>query len=124
MPEEERARTNAGSTAPGAAGATPAGGDWASETTDRLDQLIAKVRSQTTDRLVSVARLVVFGLLAAVMGGMAAVLLVAAAIRALDELIPQEVWLTYLIVGAIFTGIGLFLWSKKERPRPTDASTA
>jgi hypothetical protein len=124
MPEEGRARTNAGGTAAGPAGTTPAGGDWASETADRLDQLIAKVRSQTTDRLVSVARLVVFGLLAAVMGGMAAVLGVAAAIRALDELIPQEVWLTYLILGAIFTGIGLFLWSKKERPPSTDASTA
>jgi hypothetical protein len=133
MPEEGRARTNAGATAAGPVGSStgpvgsstgPVGsstdaGEWASNTADRLDELIGKVRSQTTDRLVSVARLVVFGLLAVVMGGMAAVLLVAAAVRALDELIPQEVWLAYLILGAIFTGIGLFLWSKKERPPST-----
>ena len=95
--------------------AKPVGqGDWASETVDRLDHLIATVRAQTTDRLVSVARLVVFGLLAAAMGAMAAVLLVIAAVRALNELIPSGVWLTYLILGAIFTGAGLFLWSKRN----------
>src|SRR5947209_12725767 len=121
MREEGRVRASAAASAAGATGAAAASGttangaagkDWAAETTDRLDELIGKVRSQTTDRLVSVARLVVFGLLAAVMGAMAAVLLLVAAIRALDELIPQEVWVVYLGLGAIFTGLGLFLWSK------------
>ncbi len=99
----------------------PEGKDWAGETTDRLDELVAKVRSQTTDRLVSVARLIVFGLLAAIMGLMAAILGLVATVHLLDEVIPQEVWLTYLVVGAIFTAIGLFLWSKKDR-RPSEAS--
>lgn len=105
-----------GSGKPGGAG----GGDWASDIADRLEHLVTTVRSQTTDRLVSIARLVVFGLLAGIMGLMALVLLVIAAIRALDELVPQEVWLTYLILGAIFTGVGLLLWSKKDR-RPAQA---
>lgn len=95
-------------------------GDWASETADKLEQLVEKVRSQTTDRLVSIARIVVFGLLAGIMGLMAAILGLAAAVHFLDEMIPQEVWLTYLIVGAIFTGAGLFVWSKKDR-RPSEA---
>jgi hypothetical protein len=104
-----------GATATGAT-TPPATGDWASETADRIDHLVATIRSQTTDRLVSVARLVVFGLLAAVMGVMALILLLIAAIRGLDELIPQGVWVVYLGLGAIFTAAGLFLWSKKERP--------
>ncbi len=117
MREEARPGTGAGPGGAGA-GASPAGasGDWASETAGRLDALIATIRSQTTDRVVSVARFVVFGLLAAVMGVMAGILLLAAAIRFLDEVIPQEVWVVYLGLGAIFTAIGLFLWSKKERP--------
>jgi hypothetical protein len=90
-------------------------GDWASETADRLEQLVTTIRSQTTDRLVKIARILVFGLLAAIMGAMAGLLVVIALVRALDRLIPQEVWLTYLILGAIFTGAGLFLWSKKAR---------
>jgi hypothetical protein len=50
------------------------------------------------------------------MGVMALILLLIAAIRGLDELIPQGVWVVYLGLGAIFTAAGLFLWSKKERP--------
>ena|SRR5205085_12612981 len=95
-------------------------GDWASDIADRLEHLVTTVRTQTTDRVVSIARLVVFGVLAGIMGVMALILLVIAAVRALDELIPEEVWLTYLILGAIFTGAGLFLWSKKDR-RPAQA---
>jgi hypothetical protein len=98
------------------------GGDWASDIADRLEALVTTVRSQTTDRLVSIARLVVFGVLAGIMAVMALVLLVIAAVRALDEAIPQEIWLTYLLLGAIFTGAGLFLWSKKDRgPAPAGA---
>ena len=89
--------------------------DWAKETADRLDHLVGTIRSQTTDRVVSLTRVVVYGLLAAIVGLMAAVLFVVTLVRGLDEIIPQEVWLTYLIVGAIFTLVGLFLWSKRER---------
>jgi hypothetical protein len=92
--------------------------DWPAQVADKIEQVVTTVRSQSTDRVVSIARLLVFGLLAAIMAVMAAVLGVAALVRALDELIPQEVWLTYLILGAIFTLAGLFLWSKKER-RPS-----
>lgn len=95
--------------------ATPAGGDdWASETADRLDHLISVIRSQTTDRLVKVARLVVFGLLGAILGVAVLVLTVITLVRVLDNYIPQEVWLTYLILGAILIAGGLWAWAKKE----------
>ncbi|MEW6153593.1 MAG: hypothetical protein AB1673_06340 [Actinomycetota bacterium] len=94
--------------------------DWAAETVGRLEELIDKVRTQTTDRVVMVARAVVYGLLVAVLGLMAGILLLIASVRALDALIPQEVWLTYLIVGAIFTAAGLFVWSKRQ-PRTEGA---
>lgn len=60
-----------------------------------------------------VARAVVFGLLAAIMGLTALALAVIAAVRALDELIPGPVWGAYLPLGAIFSLAGAFLWSKK-----------
>lgn len=93
--------------------------DWAVETVDKLQSVIDKVRSQTTDRLVSISRILVFGLLAAVMGLMSLVLVVIAFIK-LVNVVTDRPWLTYLIVGAIFTGFGLLLWSKKE-PRPAKA---
>jgi hypothetical protein len=91
--------------------------EWAVSALDRPDGLITKVRSATTERLVKIARLVVYGLLAAIMGITALVLGVIAAVRALDRLIPGPVWSAYLPLGAIFTVAGAFLWSKKT-PKP------
>ncbi len=87
--------------------------DWAADTADRIDHLVAAIRSKTSDRLVGVARVVVYGLLAAVMGVMALILLVIAAIRFLDAYIPRGVWIPYMVLGAIFVLAGLFLWSKR-----------
>ncbi|HWC10160.1 MAG TPA: hypothetical protein VG455_02965 [Acidimicrobiales bacterium] len=91
--------------------------EWAVTALDKVDDVVAKVRSNTTDRLVRVARTVVFGILAGLMGLTALVLGVIAAVRVLDELIPGPVWGVYLPLGAIFVLVGAFLWSKKT-PRP------
>ena len=87
--------------------------DWAADTADRIDQVVATIRSKTSDKLVGVARLVVYGLLAAVMGGMALILLTIAGIRFLDAYIPRGVWIPYVVLGAIFVVAGLLLWSKR-----------
>ncbi len=87
--------------------------DWAADTADRIDHVVAVIRSKTSDRLVGVARLVVYGLLAAVMSTMALILLLIAAIRFLDAYIPRGVWIPYMALGAIFVVAGLFLWSKR-----------
>jgi len=90
--------------------------DWAAQAADRIEGLVGSIRAATSDRLVSVARLLVYGVLAAIMGAMALVLFTIASVRALDELIPRGVWIPYLILGAIFVAAGSFLWSKKARP--------
>jgi vacuolar-type H+-ATPase subunit I/STV1 len=92
------------------------GTDWTTDLLDRLDHYIELVRSNTTDRLVKVARLLVFGVIAAVLGTMAGVVALIALIRILDVILPREVWLPYMVLGAIFLGLGLFLWSKKTLP--------
>ena len=97
-----------------AARATSPQDDWASETADRLDQLVGTIRTQTTDRVLSIARLLVYGLLAGIMGLMAAVLGIVMLVRFLDEMIPVEVWLTYFLLGALFLGAGAFCWSKRK----------
>lgn len=92
------------------------GADWTTDLLDRLDHVIDLVRSNTTDRLVKVARAVVFGLITVIVGTMAVVLALIAAIRLLDVLLPSGVWLPYTLLGAIFLGLGLFLWSKRTAP--------
>lgn len=92
--------------------------EWAVSALDKVDDLVAKVRSNSTDRLVRVARTVVFGVLAAIMGVTALVLGVIGAVRGLDALIPGPVWAVYLPLGAIFVLAGAFLWTKKTPPPP------
>ncbi len=95
------------------------GNDWTKDLLDRLDHYIDVVRSNTTDRLVRIARLVVFGVVTVIVGSMAAVLALIALVRVLDVVLPREVWLPYVVLGAIFLIAGLFLWSKRTAPAGT-----
>jgi len=98
-------------------GTTPAGAhpapEWAVQALDKVDEIVGKVRANTTDRLARIARVVVFGLLAAIMGATAGVLAIIGLVRGLDELLPGPVWGVYVLLGAMFTAAGAFLWSKK-----------
>ena len=98
------------------------GRDWTTDLLDRLDHYIDVVRSNTTDRLVGIARLVVFGVIAVIVGSMAGVLALIALVRVLDVILPREVWLPYLVLGAIFLVAGLFLWSKRTAPAGPQAA--
>jgi len=91
--------------------------DWAVQTADTIERLIETVRSNTSDRLVSVTRLVVFGLLAAILGLVALVFLVNRVVRFMDSYIPGGVWVVYLVLGGLFTLGGLLLWQQAwKRP--------
>ena len=90
--------------------------DWTTDLLDRLDHYIDVVRSNTTDRLVRIARLLVFGLIAAIVGTMAGVVGLVALIRVLDVILPREVWLPYVLLGAIFLILGTFFWRKRTAP--------
>jgi hypothetical protein len=92
------------------------GKDWTADLLDRLDHYIELVRSNTTDRLVRIARLLVYGLVAAILGSMAGIVAVIFLIRLLDVVLPSGVWLPYTLLGAIFMAAGLFLWSKRSAP--------
>jgi vacuolar-type H+-ATPase subunit I/STV1 len=92
------------------------GADWTKDLLDRLDHYIDVVRSNTTDRMVKVARIMVFGVIALILGAMAGIVALIAVIRVLDIVLPREVWLPYVVLGAIFLVAGLFLWSKKTAP--------
>ena len=93
--------------------------DWTVQTADTIDRVVTTIRSKTAEPLVGVTRWVVFGLLAALVGTMALVLLAIGSVRALIVYLPfgdSRVWAADLIVGGIFVAIGLFAF-RKARPR-------
>jgi hypothetical protein len=90
--------------------------DWAVQTADTIEKLVETVRSNTSDRLVSITRLVVFGLLAAILGTAALILTSVLVVRALVLLLGSA-WAAHLVLGGLFTLLGLFLWRQAwKRP--------
>jgi hypothetical protein len=91
-----------------------AGDDWAAETTDAIDRFVGAVRGKTTGPLERAARILVYGVLAAIVGTVALVLVLITVVRVVDVVLPGEVWSAYLLLGGIFTGAGLFMWRKRD----------
>ncbi len=93
---------------------------WADEMTDTVVTTVRTIREKTTVPLIYAARGVVFGLLAAILGIFAAVLLILTLLRGLQALLdlavdwPQAVYLSYLILGALFCLVALVLFKKRN----------
>jgi hypothetical protein len=90
------------------------GGDWAAQTADTIERVVGGVRGKTSEPLERIARIAVYGLLAAIVGTAALVLGAILVVRALDIAIPGHVWSADLVAGGIFTLAGLFLWRKRS----------
>jgi len=94
--------------------------NWASETTDLIVSYIDLVRSKTTQNLVYAARGVVFGLIALIVGAFALTIAIVMAMRGLQSLLElattweRAVYLSYFIVGAVFSIAGVVLFKKRN----------
>ena len=89
------------------------GEDWATQTADAIERVVATVRSKTAEPLEKLARGLVYGLVAVIVGLAAAVLGAVALVRILDLIIPGAVWSAHALAGGIFTVAGLLLWRKR-----------
>ena len=109
---------------------SPGGGnDWTVTAADRIESAVGVVRDNATTRLVIAARGVVFGLIAAVLGVAALLLLVVGALRLADVYLAnwhvlglnthpgRSVWLADVVLGGIFLLPGLFLLRKATARR-------
>src|ERR1700737_4099719 len=93
------------------------GRDWTAEAADRIEAVVSTVRQKTTVPVQKVAAVVVYGLVAGVLGATALILLLIGLFR-LHVYLPfhpegRRVWTTYVVLGAIFAALGGFLWRKR-----------
>jgi hypothetical protein len=94
--------------------------NWAPELADTVERVVGQVREKTTDNVVKAARAVVFGLLGAVLGIAALVLLVIIITRGLQSLLDlavtwgRAVYLSYFIIGGICCLLGVLLMKKRH----------
>jgi hypothetical protein len=95
----------------------PPARDWTAQGADRIESVVETVRDKTTVPVTKAARAVVYGLIAAVMGVLALMLVVIGLFR-LHVYLPfdnegRKVYITDLGLGAIFVGLGLLLWRRR-----------
>jgi hypothetical protein len=94
------------------------GGDWTVEVVHRIDTVVGTVRDKTTVPITKVARIVVYGLIAAVAAIIALWLSIVAVVRLAVVYLPfhplsRRVWVVELALGAIFLAVGAFIWRKR-----------
>jgi hypothetical protein len=105
--------------------AQPAG-DWAAQAADTIERAVGNVRDRTTGPALTVARAVVYGTFAVIVGLAALVLVTIAAVRLIDNYLPdaafgeEHVWATYLIIGLVFVVAGAVLWLRRYGAGPED----
>jgi uncharacterized MAPEG superfamily protein len=99
-------------------------GDWADQAAGAIEGFIDGLHDRAIVPLLTAARIVVYGLLAAIVGTATIILFAIALVRFIDIYLgnlvhlASVVWLADLIAGAIFVAAGLFLWSGRHSKTP------
>lgn len=89
--------------------------DWHVKATEKVVSTVDQVRIKTAGPAIKISRAAVFGLLGAFISIIALIVFLIGTVRALNNFLPKDVWLVYLILGAVFLLAGAFVWSKRPR---------
>ena len=93
--------------------------DWPTQATDAIVRYVDRVKSNTTDRAMALAKAVVGGTFVAIIGVLLGTLVLIGVFRAADRLreivVADSVWLTYLCLGLVFVIAGQLLFARRGR---------
>jgi hypothetical protein len=107
----------------------PAQDDWPSQIADTIVNVVGSVRDKTTGPALTIARGVVYGTFAAIVGIVALVVLVVASVRFIDVYLPDAVfgethtWAAHMIIGLVLSIAGFVLWIRRH-PRPEQTASS
>lgn len=91
--------------------------DWPQQATETIVNLVDNVKHKTTQPATKVVRGIVYGIVILLLGVPAVIMLLVGIVHLLNQVstdvLGQDVWLVYLVLGVIFTLAGLLLWRKR-----------
>jgi hypothetical protein len=96
--------------------AAPGGDDLPTQGADTIERVVGTVRDAATGRAITVARAIVYGTFAAIVGTAVLVTAIVFLVRIIDTYLPGDVWATYLLLGLLFSAAGVVLWSRRNAP--------
>lgn len=101
------------------------GSDWTVQAADTIERVVVGIRDKTSVPLTTVARALVYGLLAGMMALLIGVFFAIVALRVLTAyLVRGEVWAAYLILGGIFVVPGTLLLRKATSAKTSRGTRA
>ncbi len=87
--------------------------DWAGQATDTVEYVVGLVRDRTVVPARAASKAVVYGLLTAFFVVTALVLVIIAFFRGVF-VVTGQVWLAYMIVGAVLVVAGALCWTRRN----------
>ena len=100
--------------------------DWPAQATDTIVRVVGTASDKVTGPVTTVARAIVFGLFAGILGLAAVVLVSILLVRLLNNYLPnsvfgeEHVWAAHVLIGLVFSILALLLW-RKTKPRADEA---
>ena len=114
----DTARPEASPSVGPASSGTPAapgsGQDWTDQVTGLIVDGVDKVRTRTTGPILEVSRGSVHAVVAITLLLPVAVLFLVLTVRVLTYFVFREVWITYTVLGMLFSLIGVVMWSRRH----------
>jgi len=95
--------------------------DWPVQATDAIVKVVGTAHDKITGPIQTVSRAIVYGLLAAVLGVIAFVLMIVLAVRLTNNYLPdavfgrEHIWAAYGIVGFVFSVFGILVMRRGRR---------
>jgi hypothetical protein len=87
--------------------------DWTTDAADAIEKAVALVREHTVEPIHALTRVLVYGLLAALILIPALVLLAIGLFRVTDIVVGGRTWIAWMGLGGIFVGFGGLLWTRR-----------
>jgi len=100
--------------------------DWPAQATDSIVKVVGTVQQKVTGPVTTIARGIVFGTFALVLGAASFALVIILAVRVLNNYLPDavfgenHVWAAYMIVGVLLCIIAIVLWTMRQ-PKHAEA---
>jgi hypothetical protein len=95
--------------------------DWATQIVDGLEGFVGTVKSKTTEPVQKAAKVAVFGFMAVGVLVLMLFVITIMLIRLLDWFLP--VWAAYVILGGMFSALGLLVWSRRHPRHPRNPNS-
>jgi len=86
---------------------------WIDAIMTRFTSTVDQLRSRTTQPIITGARGIVYGLVVLICSFAILSLLAIGIFRLIGNILPGDIWITYVVCGSLFCLLGTWMWSRR-----------